>query len=376
MSVRKRSWMTRRGDAKEAWIVDYFDQAGERHIRTFQRKKDADAYRATVTLDVRQGVHTAPSKSPTVAEAAEAWLKRVEADGRERATLKGYREHVRLHILPRIGRLKLAHLTSAKVEAFRDDLLANHSRDLACKVMVSLKSLLKANKFAHVAADVSISPDKRGRRKLEAGVDIPTPAEFRRLIEAAKDDLKRRTLFLTAGLTGLRASELRGLRWADVDLKAGELHVRQRADRFCNLGPPKTESSRRAVPLDTDVLMPALKEWRLACPKGEADLVFPSSTGRIEHYKNMMNGIEPVMVAAHVVDKAGAPKYALHAFRHFYASWCINPKDRGGRELPAKVVQQLLGHSSIVMTLDRYGHLFPRGDDRAELAASARALLA
>ena len=49
------------------------------------------------------------------------------------------------------------------------------------------------------------------------------------------------------------------------------------------------------------------------------------------------------------------------------------PKERGGRELPAKVVQQLLGHSSIVMTLDRYGHLFPRGDDRAELAGGARA---
>jgi len=69
------------------------------------------------------------------------------------------------------------------------------------------------------------------------------------------------------------------------------------------------------------------------------------------------------------------PKYALHAFRHFFASWCINPKERGGRELPVKVVQQLLGHSSIVMTLDRYGHLFPRGDDRGELAAAAKRLL-
>jgi integrase len=53
-----------------------------------------------------------------------------------------------------------------------------------------------------------------------------------------------------------------------------------------------------------------------------------------------------------------------HAFRHFFASWCINPKEHGdGSRI---FVQQLLGHSSIVMTLDRYGHLFPRGDDRAK----------
>ncbi len=376
MSVRKRTWTTRKGEQKEAWIVDYFDQDGDRHIETFERKKDADARHATVKVNVRQGVHIAPSKSITVAEAAEGWIKRVEAEGRERATIREYRQHLDLHILPRIGRVKLANLTPTRVEAFRDDLLAKRSRQLSRKVLISFKSLLKAAKFAHVAAHVSIRTDKRGKRQIEPGVDFPTTGEIKRLIEAAGDDLKRRTLLLTAALTGLRASELRGLPWKDVDLKAGELHVRQRGDRFCKLGSPKSESSKRAVPLDADVLIPALKKWKLACPKGEADLVFPSSTGRIEHHKNMLNGLAPIFVAAHVVDKAGKPKYALHAFRHFFASWCINPKDRGGRELPAKVVQQLLAHSSITMTLDRYGHLFPRGDDKAELAASARALLA
>lgn len=70
------------------------------------------------------------------------------------------------------------------------------------------------------------------------------------------------------------------------------------------------------------------------------------------------------------------PKYALHSLRHFFASWCINPKHRGGRELSAKVVQHLLGHSSIAMTLDLYGHLFPSSDnDRTELTAAANALL-
>jgi integrase len=151
--------------------------------------------------------------------------------------------------------------------------------------------------------------------------------------------------------------------------------VRQRADRYNTIGQPKTKSSVRTVPLAPEVLS-ALKEWRLACPKGELDLVFPTGTGRVERHTSIWRSLKPIMVAAGVVNKAGKPKYAVHAFRHFFASWCINPKERGGRELPAKVVQHLLGHSSIVMTLDVYGHLFPRGDDRAELAKASQALLA
>jgi len=184
-----------------------------------------------------------------------------------------------------------------------------------------------------------------------------------------------RALLLTAALCGLRASELRGLRWADVDLKGGELHVRQRADRYNNIGAPKSTSSTRTIPLAPEVEA-ALKVWRLACPKGELDLVFPTRPGAIMYHRSMLDSLAPVMVAASVVNKRGGPKYGLHAFRHFFASWCINRRADGGRELPAKVVQGLLGHGSIVMTLDRYGHLFPRGDDRAELAAASGALLA
>jgi integrase len=77
------------------------------------------------------------------------------------------------------------------------------------------------------------------------------------------------------------------------------------------------------------------------------------------------------------VDAKGNAKYTgLHALRHFYASWCINRKKDGGLELPMKTVQQRLGHSSIVMTSDVYGHLFPRGDDGGELAEAERTLLA
>jgi integrase len=98
-------------------------------------------------------------------------------------------------------------------------------------------------------------------------------------------------------------------------------------------------------------------------------------SGPVSEYRNFVDTLEPTFKAARVLDKKGRPKYAPHAFRHFFASWCINPKDRAGRELPAKVVQQWLGHSSITMTLDIYGHLFPSGTDRSEITASEKALL-
>src|SRR5215207_10631515 len=87
MSIRKRKWTTTKGEKKEAWIVDYVDQDGDRHIRTFEKKRDADAYHATVNVDVRQGVHSAPSKSITLARAAEDWLSHVAREGRERSTI-------------------------------------------------------------------------------------------------------------------------------------------------------------------------------------------------------------------------------------------------------------------------------------------------
>jgi integrase len=88
-----------------------------------------------------------------------------------------------------------------------------------------------------------------------------------------------------------------------------------------------------------------------------------------------------VTVESGKTDESDAPIFAakytgLHALGHFYASWCINSKADGGLGLPPKVVQERLGHSSIVMTMDVYGHLFPRGDDADELAAAELALLA
>lgn len=86
MSVRKRKWTTGNGEQKESWVIDYVDQQGDRHIKTFAKKKDAEKRHASVAVDVDRGTHTAASKSITVAQAAQDWLKFIELEGRERAT--------------------------------------------------------------------------------------------------------------------------------------------------------------------------------------------------------------------------------------------------------------------------------------------------
>jgi integrase len=222
---------------------------------------------------------------------------------------------------------------------------------------------------------VSIQRDKRSKSKLKVGVDIPTPDEIKHIVHAATG--RSRALLITAIFTGLRSSELRGLRWVDVDLKKGELHVRQRADRYNEIGKPKSESGERVIPLGP-LVVNTLKEWRLACPKGELGLAFPNTLGKIwDHADIVTRYVWPTMVAAGVVDTRGEPKYSgLHALRHFYASWCINRKADGGLELPPKSVQVRMGHSSIVLTMDTYGHLFPRTDDGSEMAEAEKLLLA
>ena len=286
MSVRKRRWATAAGEAKEAWIVDYADAKGERHIETFAKKKDADKRHDEVRTDVRKGVHTPINKSITIEKAAADWLKYVELEGREATTVEQYRTHVNLHILPRIGREKLAALTAPRIEALRDELLEAMSRPMARKVLTSVKSILKdaqrrGNVAQNVAAGVVIKKDKRTEStKLKVGVDIPTPQEVAAIIGAATGRWK--PLLIAAAFTGLRASELRGLRWKDVDLKKGEIHVRQRADRLNKIGAPKSVAGDRQIPLRPIVLQ-ALREWKLQCPKGELDLVFPNGDGGIEN---------------------------------------------------------------------------------------------
>jgi integrase len=406
MSVRKRTWTTSKGDEREAWIVDYVDQAGKRCIQTFERKKDADAYHATVRVEVSEGTHTARSRSQTVREAGEAWHGSCERNGLERGTLDQYRDHLELHIYPYLGAVKLSDLSAPFIREFQDKLLDGkpapgemvgraRSPALVKKVIGSLGSLLSDAQergvvSRNVVRDLSSrrkrgsakKAERRQRGRLKIGIDIPAPLEIRKLVGTLGG--RWRPLIMTAVFTGLRASELRGLRWLDVDFSRNEIHVRQRADAYNEIGAPKSESGERTIPAPP-ILINTLREWKLKCPKGDLGLVFPNGSGNVESLSNILKrGLIPAMVAAGVTTRLigndekeiVVAKYTgLHSLRHFYASWCINRRAEGGLELPLKVVSNRLGHSTIAMTADVYGHLFPRGDDGAELEAAEHQLL-
>ncbi len=156
MAVRKREWTTRSGEARVAWVADYVDQKGKRHIQTFEKRKDADAYHANVKVDVSKGIHSPVNKSITVSQAAEQWLEYVTGEGAERSTVEQYQRHVDLHIVPRIGGEKLATLTAPRIELVRDESVRDLSPPMARKVLQSIKAILKdANRLAAMSRRTS-----------------------------------------------------------------------------------------------------------------------------------------------------------------------------------------------------------------------------
>jgi integrase len=314
MSVRKREWTSPKGEKKSAWVVDYFDAGGKRRLKTFKLKKEADTFAASSKVEIRDGVHVADSASVTVEEAGKLWIKSCRSAGLERATIMDYERQLRMHIFPFIAGAKLPGLSIAKIRAFEDALReGGRSPAMIKKVLVSFGTMLAdAQERGLVARNVvrdmkgrrgsgEKRQEKRQRGRLKIGVDIPTRDEVKALLGVLQG--RWRPLFMTAAFCGLRASELRGLRWQDVDIERREIRVHQRADRFNDIGRPKSETSERTIPAPPMVIN-ALKEWKLACPRNEAgalDLVFPNGQGKVEQLNNILRrGLHPAWIAAGV----------------------------------------------------------------------------
>jgi integrase len=437
-TVRKRSWVTRKGAEKSAWVAYYFDQKRKRHNKSFPTKRAAEAWLLQARSEVRDGTHTPEKGSLTVAQAADRWLDRAANVAKvESATLSNYRRVIRLHITPLIGEMKLAHLTTPRINEYLEELLRTRSRANAQHALHHLKMILGymqvRGELAHdVAGKVRVSAEERDRVPLAIGRDVPSKEEIRRLLETAAP--RSRPWLLTAALTGLRASELRGLAWECVDFEKGTIEVKQRAaPDGVTLGPPKTGASYRKIPMSEE-LIACLREWRMACPRigspgfsrmalarrlapvvrrephaiwhmlrrfnndeamviaayrardarlgplpplpppeapGRLWLVFPDRRGGVMRHSTLDAVYwRKLQVKAGVVNDRGMAKYGIHKLRHFFASTMIE------QQFEPKRLQELLGHRSIAMTFDRYGHWFEKlDDDRARMSAGARALL-
>lgn len=236
MSIRKRIWTTRRIE-RTAWVIDYTDQHGKRRLKTFGTKKEADAWAVTAQHEVRQGIHTPASVSLTVEQATEHWISNGEAEGLEVSTIKQRRVHLHVHIKPFIGDEKLSALTMPRINQFDMSLRdGGRSPVMRRKVLTSIKSMLtfaQQNGWVaqNVARGIKVKSDERNAQgPLREGHDFPTKEELRVLMDKAP--ARWRPLIITAVFTGMRVSELRGLRWCDVDLAGATIHVRQRADNW------------------------------------------------------------------------------------------------------------------------------------------------
>ncbi len=344
--------------------------------------------------EVRAGTHTPANGAITVREAGADWLRTAAQSCLERTTQTLYKSQVELHINPFIGSARLSDLTIPSVRAFETKLGEEGvSLSMVKRVLGSFSAILfDAVERGHLGKNVvdqmnrsrrrgrGVQNQRRHKKKLKVGVDIPSPTEISLII--AQLDGRWDLVFLMAIFTGLRASELRGLNWSSIDFQKAEDDVVERADIYKMLGSRKSESAQRQVPLPP-ILLKRMREWKLA--SGGEGLVFPNGRGNIEERTNICSRhLWPALIRAGVTRKktvngkvVTVAKYTgLHALRHFYASWCINPPDAGGLGLVAKVVQQRMGHATIAMTMDTYGHLFPRGDDNRELAQAEDVLIA
>jgi integrase len=379
MSIRKRI-LLRTGETR--WQLDYRDQRGTRRHKQFKTKAAAVSYETKTRGEIVAGTHVADGASVTVREAAAAWLAGCETRGLEAQTLCGYRDHVRLHIEPLIGDLKLNKLTAPAAQQFIDRLSADRNRPTVKKAVTSLKAIVgEAVRRGLAAANPLREVRMAGTPRDEGPVEFPTLDEIMALLGRGG------TLVHAGLLTGMRASELRGLTWANVDFKDAVIRVRQRADRYNKIGRPKSKASRRDIPMGPHLLA-LLREWKLAQPKEQRaeGLVFPDPAGNVEDHTSVYRRFGALQLVCGITQPRlgddgkpvagsdGKPlvtqKYGLHAMRHACASLLI---DQGWQ---AKRLQQFMGHSSIKLTYDVYGHLFKDAEgDQAAMVKLEGALL-
>lgn len=349
----------RRKDGTWSAELSYQDDYGSPKRRTVYGKTQAEV--RTKLRDARERVESgAPVKdaSMTVAAWLEDWTaKSLAASDRKQATKDLYATIARTHLVPRVGTIPLDRLRPSDVEGL---VVAKREAGLAASTVRTIYTVLRA------ALDIAVR-DGLLRRNPAAAVRRPgverrdaphlTAEQAQALLEAIRGD-RLEPLFRVMLATGLRRGEALALHWSDVDVDAGLLRVRwtlSRTSKGLQLDEPKTDKSRRTVPLPHSAIE-ALRAHRtrqmdeqVAAAGAWLDngLVFPTEIGTPLEPCNVLRRFELL------AERAGLVGVHLHTLRHSAASFLLAAGTH------TKVVQEHLGHSSYAITADIYSHVSP-----------------
>jgi integrase len=303
--------------------------------------------------------------SMSVGEYLNGWLKDSLRGTVRASTVERHEINIRVHIVPTLGRLKLKTLTPANVRGLhREKLDAGLSPATVRKIHSTLHKAL-----AQAVADGLLprnAADVRAPRPMPEEMRPLSEDEARRFLDTASEAGDRyEALYVLAITTGLRRGELLALRWEDADLERGTLRVGRSLTREKGrylMGDTKTKKGRRRVNL-TPRTVAALKAHRkrqleervrLAGLREDRGLIFSTQTGAIVSPENLVKrSFKPLL------KRAGLPEVRFHDLRHTCATTLR------GRSVHPKLVQELLGHATVAMTLDTYSHYLPSMGDQA-----------
>jgi integrase len=335
---------------RETFVIDFYDQHGKRRLKTLPpgtTKKEARKILHDTLKEVEHGIFLPDRRVPTFKEVADQWLAYKKMNIREH-TYESYLGHVENNLKPFFGETKITRINYRSITKF-----AAHEDERGASVHHLRKSLVLLTGIMKYAVRQRLieynpvqeveKPKGRSRYKEEDQMDILRPDEIRLFLEKVETQ-KHKTLFTLAVMSGARQGELLGLMWSDVDWFNSQLIIR-RTYQHGQFYEPKSSTSKRKIDLGPTA-MAHLKKWKLACPLNELDLIFPNDIGKPIDKNNLVRRhFEPA------IRKAGLRKIRFHDLRHTYASLLI---DQG--EHP-KYIQTQMGHSSINVTMDTYGHL-------------------
>lgn len=334
------------------WEVDYLDLFGKRKVKGgFKTKVEAESAMVDILSKVQTG--TAPGDCKmTFKEASEIFMRLHASKKCKYNTEHGYKGYLKNHLLPYFGKLKLCEITPLAVNEFVAQELETGRRNSTVNKYTKLMSQIYSFMIdMDIVMKNPLARIKSLKEERSEEIRSLSTEETKILLSKTKEIYPDfYPLLFTALFTGMRQGELMGLTWDSINWITRKITV----DKNFTHGRVGTTKTGKVRKVDMSLeLVKVLKEWRLACPKGEHNLVFPNGDGSYQDANNMIKRrFKPAL------NRAGIDSLRFHDLRHTYASLLL------ANGAPMKYVQHQLGHSSIKMTMDLYTHLLPEVNEQ------------